>query len=82
VRVASTNKEKLLLIINEASSIELKLSNMKNDATHKMLDEVELFIGLKVPKQVEVLPHEHSYTKGGGKHIKGGKEKAMKQQQK
>ncbi|WJX84078.1 hypothetical protein P8452_66688 [Trifolium repens] len=55
---------------------------MKGDVVSRPLDEVEALIGVNVPKKVEILPPKPSHTKGCGKRIKGGKEKAMEQQQK
>lgn len=60
MHMASTCKEKFLLILNACSSIEVKLAN----------------------KEIEFHPPEPSNTKGCGNQIKGGKEKAMAQQQK
>ncbi|KAK2415706.1 protein FAR1-RELATED SEQUENCE [Trifolium repens] len=82
MHMAGTNKEKLLLIYNEGCSIEQKMSKMKGDVVSRPLDEVEALIGVNVPKKVEILPPKPSHTKGCGKRIKGGKEKAMEQQQK
>jgi len=82
MHMVGTNKEKLLLIYNEACSVELKMSTMKSDVESRPLDELEAFIGSNVPKTIEVFPPEPSKTKGSGKRIKGGKEKAMEQQQK
>lgn len=81
MHMAGTNKEKLLLVYKEGCSIESKLSNMRSDVTSTPSD-VEAFIGLNVPKKIHVLPPEPSNTKGCGKRIKGGKEKAIDQQQK
>jgi hypothetical protein len=81
MHMTGTNKEKLTLIYNEGCSIEQKMSNMKSDVVSTPLDEVETFLGCNVPKKIDVLPPELSHTKGCGKRIKGGKEKAMEQQQ-
>jgi hypothetical protein len=81
MHMAGTNKEKLTLIYNEGCSIEQKMSNMKSDVVSTPLDEVETFLGCNVPKKIDILPPELSHTKGCGKRIKGGKEKAMEQQQ-
>jgi len=81
MHMAGTNKEKLLLVYKEGCSIESKLSNMRSDVASTPSD-VEAFIGLNVPKKIHVLPPEPSNTKGCGKRIKGGKEKAIDQQQK
>lgn len=80
--MAGRGKENLLLIIRTGSSMELKLANMKSDVTPGALNEVETFIGSSIPNEIEFLPPEPSHTKGCGKQIKGGKEKAMEQQQK
>ncbi|CAJ2637873.1 unnamed protein product [Trifolium pratense] len=81
MHMAGTNKEKLLLIYNEGCSIEQKMSKMKSDVVSRPLDEVEALIGVNVPEKIEVLPPKPSHTKGSGKHIKGGKEKAMEHAQ-
>ncbi|XP_058774181.1 protein FAR1-RELATED SEQUENCE 5-like [Vicia villosa] len=82
MHMAGTSKEKLLLIINDGASTESKLGKMKNDIAPTTLDELEVFIGSNVPKEIDIFPPEHSNTKGCGKRIKGGKEKAMEQQKK
>ncbi|GAU29259.1 hypothetical protein TSUD_392090 [Trifolium subterraneum] len=82
MHMAGTNKEKLTLIYNEGFSIEQEISNMKSDVASRPLDDMETFIGCNVPKKIEVLPPEPSHTKGCGKRMKAGKEKAMEQQQK
>lgn len=46
------------------------------------MQELESFIGSSVPKEVEILPPKQWNTKGSGKRMKGGKEKAMEQQEK
>ncbi|KAJ1380059.1 Zinc finger, PMZ-type [Sesbania bispinosa] len=82
MHLADTCKDKLLLVINEASSIEMKLIKMKGDVGPSKLNELESFVGSTVPEKVDILPPQPSNTKGCGKQIKGGKEKAMEQQQK
>ena len=76
------SNEKLLLVINGASSIELQLSKMKDDIKPRKEEELESFVGFNVPKEVDILPPEPANTKGCGKRIKGGKKKAIEQQQK
>ncbi|XP_058753620.1 protein FAR1-RELATED SEQUENCE 5-like [Vicia villosa] len=82
MHMAGTSKEKLLLIINDGASTESKLAKMNSNISPTTLDEVEVFIGSTIPKEIDILPPEPSNTKGCGKRIKGGKEKAMEQQQK
>jgi len=82
MHMAGTDKEKLLLIYSEGCSIESKLSNMKSDVVSTPSDDVEAFIGSNVPEKIKVLPPEPSNTKGCGKRMNGGKEKAIEQQQK
>ncbi|KAJ1404439.1 hypothetical protein SESBI_26538 [Sesbania bispinosa] len=72
--MAGTCKEKLLLVIKEASNIELKLSEAKGDVGPSKLDELESFIGSNVPKDIEILPPEPSNTKGCGKRRRGERE--------
>ncbi|PNX85369.1 FAR1-related protein [Trifolium pratense] len=57
------------------------MSKMKSDVVSRPLDEVEALIGVNVPEKIEVLPPKPSHTKGSGKRIKGGKEKAMEHAQ-
>lgn len=82
MHMAGTCKEKLLLVINEASNIKLKLTKMKGDVRSSKLHDLKSFIGSNVPMEIAILPPQTSNTKGCGKQIKGGKEKAMEQQQK
>ena len=46
------------------------------------MSELELFIGSSAPERNDILPPKHCHTKGSGRCSKGGKEKAMVQQQK
>ena len=55
---------------------------MKGDVRSSKLHDLESFIGSNVPMEIAILPPQTSNTKGCGKQIKGGKEKAMEQQQK
>jgi hypothetical protein len=82
MHMAGTNKEKLLLIIKEGTSTESKLAKMDSDIAPTISDEVEVFIGSNVPKECDILPPKPSNTKGCGKRIKGGKEKAIEQRRK
>ena len=49
---------------------------MKDNVALSKKDKLESFISSSVSQEVEILPLEPSNTKGNGKHIKGGKEKA------
>ncbi|KAJ1435398.1 Zinc finger, PMZ-type [Sesbania bispinosa] len=75
-------KENFLLVINGVVNIEKQLTEFKENSIQSKEKEVEPFIGCNLPIDVEIHPPQLSKTKGSGKRIKGGKEKAIEQQQK
>lgn len=46
------------------------------------IEDLESFVGSRVPNYIEIHQSQCSKTKSSGKWIKGEKEKAMKEQQK
>ena len=62
--------------------IEKQLIQIKGDSVHGKKEELESFIGSNILDSIEIHPPQYSKTKGSGKRLKGGKEKAMEQQQK
>ncbi|XP_058773776.1 protein FAR1-RELATED SEQUENCE 5-like [Vicia villosa] len=75
-------KEKLLPITNGFANIKKQLSEFEDDSLPTKTNELESFIGFDLSKEVKIHPPQISKTKGSGKRIKGGKEKAIEQQQK
>lgn len=59
-----------------------QLIEFKGDCMHDKTKEVETFIGCNLPKEVQIHPPKIWKTKGSGRQIKEGKEKAIEQQQK
>ncbi|PNY09356.1 protein FAR1-related sequence 5-like [Trifolium pratense] len=82
MHMAGQHKEKLHLIINECVKIEKQLFEFEGDSTQTKKKELESLIGFELPTEVNIRPPKQSKTKGSGKRIKGGKEKAIEQQQK
>ncbi|KAJ1378335.1 Zinc finger, PMZ-type [Sesbania bispinosa] len=76
------SKEKLLVVINGTIDIEKQLIEFEGDTQQSKTDDLQAFIGSNIPKEVDILPPQFSKTKGSGKRIKGGKDKAIQQQQK
>ncbi|KAJ1381231.1 Zinc finger, PMZ-type [Sesbania bispinosa] len=79
---AGQSKEKLLVVINGTIDIEKELTEFEGDSQQSKTNNLQAFIGSNIPKEVDILPPQFSKTKGSGKRIKGGKEKAIQQQQK
>ncbi|PNY00107.1 protein FAR1-related sequence 5-like [Trifolium pratense] len=79
---ARMDKEKLHFMLNEVVNIEKQLDEFEGGSKQTKDDDIQTFIGSNIPDQVEILPPKMSKTKGSGKRIKGGKEKAIEQQQK
>ncbi|XP_058769118.1 protein FAR1-RELATED SEQUENCE 5-like [Vicia villosa] len=65
--------------INQKDGVDV-LHIVDNSETNGKVSES--FIGFDIPKEVKIHPPQISKTKGSGKRIKGGKEKAIEQQQK
>ena len=72
----------LSLVINGNLNIEKQLTESEGDSNQTKEDDLRTFIGSSIPTEVEIHPPRLSKTKGSGKRIKGGKEKAIEQQQK
>ncbi|KAJ1413272.1 FAR1-related protein [Sesbania bispinosa] len=75
-------KEKLFVMINGTIDIENQLAKFEGDFEQTKIDDLQIFIGSNIPTEVEIFPPQFLKTKGSGKRIKGGKEKAVEQQQK
>ncbi|XP_057432975.1 protein FAR1-RELATED SEQUENCE 5-like [Lotus japonicus] len=82
VEKAGNSKEKLLFVMNGVIDIEKQLNEFEENPEQDMADDLQTFVGSNIPKEVEILPPRVSKTKGSGRRIKGGKEKAVEQQQK
>jgi len=57
-----------------------EIKELNGNASECKMSELESFIGLSAPEQIDILPTKQCNTKGSSKRIKGGKEKAMEQQ--
>lgn len=68
--------------MNGVIDIEKQLNEFEENPEQDMADDLQTFVGSNIPKEVEILPPRVSKTKGSGRRIKGGKEKAVEQQQK
>jgi hypothetical protein len=80
VEKAGKDKEKLLLVLNGVVNMEKQLDGFEGSSKRTRTDD--LILGSNIPDEVEILPPKFAKTKGSGKRIKGGKEKAIEQQQK
>jgi len=79
MEVAGRDSEMLSLALRGISNVTNQLMELKGSTSESKVQELESFIGSSAPEQVEILPPKQSNTKGSGKWIKGGKEKAMEQ---
>jgi len=72
MEVAGRDPEMLTLALRGISNVTKHLMELKGSTSESKPQDLESFIGLSVPQQVEILPPKKSNTKGGGKR-KGGK---------
>jgi len=82
VEKAGNDKEKLLIVLDGAANMEKQLDNFDGSSMQNRTDDLQNFIGSNISDEVEILPPQYANTKGSGKRIKSGKEKAVEQQQK
>lgn len=82
VEKAGNDKEKLLIVLDGAANMEKQLDDFDGSSKQNRTDDLQNFIGSNIPDEVEILPPQYANTKGSGKRIKSGKEKAVEQQQK
>lgn len=82
VEKAGNDKEKLLIVLDGAANMEKQLDDFDGSSKQNRTDDLQNFMGSNIPDEVEILPPQYANTKGSGKRIKSGKEKAVEQQQK
>ncbi|XP_024640717.1 protein FAR1-RELATED SEQUENCE 5-like [Medicago truncatula] len=82
VEKAGQDKEKLLIVLNGAVIMEKELDEFEGSSKQTKTNDLETYIRTNIPERVEILPPQFAKTKGSGKRIKSGKEKAVEQQQK
>ncbi|KAJ8420928.1 hypothetical protein Cgig2_017124 [Carnegiea gigantea] len=58
-----------------------ELKELDRGTSKSKMSELESFIGSSAPERIDILPPKHCHAKRSGKRLKGGKEKAMKQQE-
>ena len=82
MQMAGRDLEKLTVISEGIHSVIKEMKELNGSASESKMSELESFIGSSAPEQIDILPPKQCNTKGSGKRIKGGKEKAMEQQSK
>jgi len=80
MQMAARDPEKLTIISKGIHSVMKEMKELNGSASETKMSELESFIGSSAPEQIDILPPKQCNTKGSGKRIKGGKEKAMEQQ--
>jgi len=80
MQMAGKGPEKLTVISKGIHSAMKEMKELNGNASESKMSELESFIGSTAPEQIDILPPKQCNTKGSGKRIKGGKEKAMEQQ--
>jgi len=82
MQMAGRDSEKLSLVSKAIHRVLTEMKELNGGTSESKISELESFIGSSAPEQVDILPPKLSNTKGSGKRLKGGKEKAMEQQPK
>jgi len=80
--MAGRDSEKLTVISKGIHKVIKEMKELNGSASESKMSELESFICLSAPEQIDILPSKQCNTKGIGKRIKGGKEKAMDQKSK
>ncbi|KAJ8445970.1 hypothetical protein Cgig2_001288 [Carnegiea gigantea] len=80
MQLAGRDPEKLSLVRKRIQSVLKELKELDGGTNESKISELESFIGLSAPEQIDILPPKYCHSKGSGKQIKGGKEIAMEQQ--
>jgi len=81
MQLVDRDLEKLNLVGKRIQNVLKEVKELNGGTSESKISELESFIGSSAPEQVDILPPEYCHTKGSGKHIKGGKEIAIEQQQ-
>ncbi|KAJ8430583.1 hypothetical protein Cgig2_001010 [Carnegiea gigantea] len=74
--------QKLSLVAKRIQNVVKELKEIDGDTSESKISELESFIRLSAPEQIDIIPPKYCHTKRSSKRIKGGKEIAMEQQQK
>ena len=80
MQMAGRDSEKLSLVSKAIHRVLKEMKELNGGTSESKMSELESFIGSSAPDQIDILPPKQCNTKGSGKRIKGGKEKAMEQQ--
>ena len=78
--MACRDSEKLSLVSKAIHRVLKEMKELNGGTSESKMSELESFIGSSAPDQIDILPPKQCNTKGSGKRIKGGKEKALEQQ--
>jgi len=74
--------KKLILVRKRIQNVLKELKELDGGTSESKISGLEPFIGSSAPVRIDILPPKDCHTKASGKHLKGGKEKYMEQQQK
>ena len=80
MQVGGRDVEKLTLISKRIHNLLTEVKELDSSISASKMTELESFIRSSAPYQLDILPPKQSHTKGSGKRLRGGKEKAMEQQ--
>ncbi|KAJ8424069.1 hypothetical protein Cgig2_028742 [Carnegiea gigantea] len=82
MQIAGRDHEKLILVRKRIQNVLKELKELAGGTSESKMSELKSFIRSSAPERIDILPPKHCHTKGSGKRLKGGKEKAIEQQQK
>ncbi|KAJ8434787.1 hypothetical protein Cgig2_033737 [Carnegiea gigantea] len=82
MQVAGRDPEKLIIVSKGIQNVLKEVKDFGGGTSESKISELESFIGSSAPEQIDILPPRQCNTKGSGKRLKSGKEKAMEQQAK
>jgi len=80
MQMAGRDPKNLTIVSKGIHNVMKEIKELNGSTSESKMSELESFIGLNAPEQIDILPPKQCNTKGSGKRIKGGKEKAMEQQ--
>lgn len=74
--------DKIRFFKNGILDLKKSMLESSNVPPENKSKDLEAYVECVLPTQIDILPPNHSKTKGSGKRIQSGKEKAIDQQQK
>ena len=80
MQIVRRDPEKLTIVSKGIQNVLKEVKDLGGTTSESKINELESFIGSGALEQIDVLPPRLCNTKGSGKRLKGGKEKAIERE--